>query len=83
MTESQLDLFSKEAIDVLNDKVEKTRNTSDAVRKGLFARHNRIEKLCHQLEQKYEEQQKEISLLKQLLICKSEEKVYDLREICI
>lgn len=79
----QLDLFTREGIEILNAKVEKTSNTSDAVRRGLFARHNRIEKQCHELQKLYEVQQQEIAKLKSIVMGQSPQKIYEFNQVCV
>ena len=81
--QEQLDLFTKEGIELINAKVEKTSNTSDAVRRGLFARHNRIEKQCSELQKMYEQQQEEIAKLKSMIMGESSQKIYEFNQVCV
>jgi hypothetical protein len=56
----QLDLFEELKFDSLKREMRKVKETSENVRKGIFARHNELAKM-------FLEQQKEIDYLKQLI----------------
>jgi hypothetical protein len=81
--QQQLDLFTKEGIEILSNKVEKTTTMSENVRRGLFARHNRIEKLFYELQDKLEEQQKEVCRLKEIVLGTGQQPIYELKEVCL
>lgn len=53
----QLDLFRTDDVNFLCEEYKKVKESSDKVRRGIFARHDKLEKLL-------EEQQKEIDALK-------------------
>ena len=57
---AQLDIFEETDISSLKEEMKKVKETSDNVRKGLFARHNELAKM-------FLEQKKEIDYLKQLI----------------
>jgi len=63
----QIDMFMKEDIQTLNDKIEKVKRSTDSVRKGLFARNTGLEKYMTELRDKQEEQEREIYRLKKMI----------------
>ena len=56
----QLDFFEQLQLDSLKREMKKVRETSENVRRGLFARHNELAKM-------FLAQQQEIDYLKQLI----------------
>lgn len=52
---NQLELFPLNDIERLSVEVKKVKESSDNVRKGLFARHNELAKMYIDLHKKYEE----------------------------
>jgi len=71
---AQLDLFEENKISILEEEVkktkeisDKTRETSENVRRGVFARLTNLEK---NFLQKFLDQQKEIDYLKELICTK-------------
>ena len=58
----QLDFFNRDAedVEILRQKIDETRNSSDKVRKGLFARHNELAKMYVDLSQRLEIMEKNI-----------------------
>lgn len=61
---AQLDIFEDYEISFLKEEMRKTKETSENVRKGVFARLNALEK---ELLQKYLDQQQKIDYLESLL----------------
>lgn len=57
---AQLEMFEENKISLLEEKIQKVKETSENVRKGLFARHNELAKM-------FLEQKKEIDYLKELI----------------
>lgn len=57
---AQLDIFEEVNISILKDELKKVKDSSDNVRKGLFARHNELAKM-------FLAQQQEIDYLKELI----------------
>lgn len=57
---AQLDMFEDIEISTLKEEMKKVRETSENVRRGLFARHNELAKM-------FLSQQQEIDYLKQLI----------------
>jgi phage shock protein A len=60
----QLDIFDEQEIFLLKQEMKKTKDTSENVRKGIFARFHALEK---NLMTKYQEQQQKIEHLESLL----------------
>ena len=56
----QLDIFEDVNVTTLKEEMKKVRETSENVRKGLFARHNELAKM-------FLAQQQEIDYLKELI----------------
>ena len=52
---NQLELFSLNDVERLSIEVKKVKESSDNVRRGLFARHNELAKMYMDLHKKYEE----------------------------
>lgn len=61
---AQLDIFEDYDISLLKEEMRKTKQTSENVRKGIFARFNALEK---ELVEKYLAQQEKINQLESLL----------------
>ena len=57
---AQLDIFEDIDLTTLKEEMKKVRETSENVRKGLFARHNELAKM-------FLAQQQEIDYLKELI----------------
>lgn len=56
----QLDLFDSEQIQDLNEKFDKVKSSSDAVRRGIFARHDKLQKEYEALKEKVDRLEKAI-----------------------
>jgi len=52
---NQLELFPLNEVEKLAIEVKKVKESSDNVRKGIFARHNNLAKMYMDLHKKYEE----------------------------
>ncbi len=46
----QLEFFDRDKIEVLKCEFEKVRQSNDNVRKGIFAKHANLERLCFELQ---------------------------------
>lgn len=68
----QLDMFSNQDIQVLKEEVLAVKKSSDAVRRGIFARHGELAKM-------YLEQKAEIDKIKDLLYGKEESNVLQIQ----
>ncbi len=79
----QLDMFSKEELQTISSKAEKASNMSDNVRRGVFARLTPMEKKMTTLEENYATLQKEMAILREMIIGKNEPKVFELKEMCL
>lgn len=63
----QLDLFRTKDEEFRNHEVKMLKSLLENVRRGLFARHNNIEKMVIDLEKKIQDQEKEIQRLKHII----------------
>ncbi len=79
----QIDMFMKEDIQTLNDKMEKLKKSSDSVRKGLFARNTALEKYLTELRDRLDEQEKEIYKLKKTIYSSVKANISPIEEMCI
>lgn len=60
----QLDLFEKNDVNILSEKCDKIKESSDKVRRGIFARYDKLEKRLIETEKKIDLLENELKLLK-------------------
>lgn len=74
----QYDLFNNTEMDQLKEEVKVTRQRTDNIRRGLFARHNELAKMYQDAVSMMESMQKEILWLKKLVEEKHEADIIQL-----